>query len=83
MLYSVCSYSAVAAAKGFKSPGNADEYVLTLLAAAWPRVHETFAGTLPSSINVRNFGTRASVWCESSQQRQGYYCQVFQLVHVL
>lgn len=44
MLYSssayVCSYSAIAAAEGFKSPGSTDEYVLTLLAAAWPRAHE-------------------------------------------
>lgn len=37
----VCSYSPIAAAEGFKSPGSTDEYVLTLLAAAWPRAHET------------------------------------------
>lgn len=45
MLYSVRvyvrSYSAIAAAEGFKSPRSTDEYVLTLLAAAWARVHET------------------------------------------
>lgn len=45
MLYSirvyVRSYSAIAAAEGFKSPEvYMNEYVLTLLAAAWARVHE-------------------------------------------
>lgn len=41
-LVRVCvrSYSAAAAAVGFKSPGSTDEYMLILLAAAWPRVHE-------------------------------------------
>lgn len=45
MLYLVsayaCSSLAIAASEWFKCPGSTDEYVLTLLAAAWPRVHET------------------------------------------